>query len=330
MIFGHERQIAYLRKVLQVSRTGHAYLFSGPDMVGKRTIAMEWVRLFFCKAPDVAAFQSCGTCVPCLAITSQSHPDVIMVSPSRPLVGDPKKEIGIDTVREIKRLASFTPHEGGRRLFLIDEAEFLREESQNSLLKLLEEPALGTVFILITDTPGALLPTILSRVVPISFTPLSDTRMRMVAEQLLNGRHASAKRAIAQDVWKEAEDLSRMAAGRPGFIVRAVTDASFFETEKKAQKLVAELLEEGIVACLLRGEALAKDRDAFRHFSDRFLTCSRRALLQGPGPRVSRALKAALDIRFAALHTNASTRLAADALFLHWHLRDANAARLPS
>ncbi|MBI2637573.1 MAG: hypothetical protein HYW88_01610, partial [Candidatus Sungbacteria bacterium] len=139
MIFGHERQWEYLKKVHEKESFAHAYLFSGPAHVGKATLAKEWVKLFLGATPEARE-----------AIDAGRHTDVIYLSKEKPLSAENEgKSIGIDSIRELKRVLGLASYSGGMRFVLVDGAEDMRTEAQNSLLKILEEPPQKTVLILI-------------------------------------------------------------------------------------------------------------------------------------------------------------------------------------
>ncbi len=170
-------------------------LFSGPDGVGKRTLALLLAARANCK--ESGGSDVCGTCRSCqkalqtviapatrdenVALSSiiQDHPDIVLV---RPGLLDPAKEkrrrkppfsIGIDTIRLLDTEAHYRPFESQHRFFVIDEAEKMTPEAANSLLKTLEEPPTTTSILLVTAFPQQLLPTIRSRCQNFVFLPLS-------------------------------------------------------------------------------------------------------------------------------------------------------------
>jgi DNA polymerase-3 subunit delta' len=114
---------------------------------------------------------ACGTCRACDRIARGVHVDVIAVEP------DDKASIKIDVIRDILGRTAYRPFEGKRRLVLIREADTLEQASQNALLKSLEEPPPGTIFILTTAVPGALLPTVRSRCMRLRFGRLTSAEV---------------------------------------------------------------------------------------------------------------------------------------------------------
>src|SRR3989338_2775488 len=163
MIIGHEAQLGQLRQAGKSGQLANSYLFSGPDGIGKKLVAIEFIKGLFCTAPSPAP---CGTCIPCLKIEHNTHPDVIMVS-----VEEDKKDISIEQMRKVQSSIQMHPLEGRYKIVIIDNAEKMNASAANSMLKALEEPPAVTHFFLVTSRPHMLLPTILSRCHKISFSP---------------------------------------------------------------------------------------------------------------------------------------------------------------
>src|SRR3989344_5302248 len=198
MILGHERQWEYLKKVHEQKSFAHAYLFFGPQHVGKRTIAKEWAKLFF----SVEAKEG---------IDAGTNPDVIFFSKENALVPtETESSISIDSIRELKRLCSLGSYSGGMRFVIVDGAEDMRIEAQNSFLKLLEEPPKNTIIILISADAEMLLPTVRSRAIPIEFGFVAESEIK----KYLN-KHVPAS---------SIDDIAEIASGRPGVAVRLSED----------------------------------------------------------------------------------------------------------
>src|SRR5689334_4293606 len=183
-IIGHQKQFGILRAGLASERLHHAYLFVGPEGVGKRTIAMALTKAIHCQNGTT---DFCGECVNCARIAGGNHPDVRAVVP----LSD-KKEIGIPQIREIERDLGYRSFTGKRKIVIIDPATLLNIAAQNALLKTLEEPPQESLIILIATSVGALLPTLRSRCLRLSFAPLSR---REVADYLQKTHNKSAKEA---------------------------------------------------------------------------------------------------------------------------------------
>jgi DNA polymerase III subunit delta' len=161
---GHEKQVETLRQALLNRRLHHAYLFVGPDGVGKRTLALALAQAIHC-----AELESdfCGTCGACRAIQKGNHADVRLLEPL-----SNKKDISIQQVRELEKALSLRSFSGRQKVAIIDPATLMNWPAQNALLKTLEEPPQGCVLILIASNAGGLLPTVRSRAFVLSFAPL--------------------------------------------------------------------------------------------------------------------------------------------------------------
>ena len=171
-IIGHRRLTTLLARAIERESLPPTLLFVGPPGVGKWAVARATAQAVNCLAPvrspnDRLAIDACGKCRACDRVARGVHVDVFAVQP------DERASIKIDVIREVLSHTSFRPFEGKRRLVLIREADTLEPESQNSLLKSLEEPPPGTMFILTTAVPGALLPTVRSRCMRLRFGRLT-------------------------------------------------------------------------------------------------------------------------------------------------------------
>ncbi|HEB50236.1 MAG TPA: DNA polymerase III subunit delta', partial [Desulfobulbus sp.] len=143
-------------------RLAHAYLFTGPDGVGKTRTAMAVAAILLCTDPDR---RPCGRCPGCRKFASDNHPDFLAIRPEG-------VSIRIDQVRELKKTLSFPPFESGLRVVVLEEVQTMRREAGNSLLKVLEEPPPDNLLILVASDSEPILPTILSRCQAIPFYPL--------------------------------------------------------------------------------------------------------------------------------------------------------------
>ncbi len=161
-ILGQPKAINLLTRALSSGRLAHAYLFSGPDGVGKTRTAMEVAAALLCTDPDR---RPCRRCPGCLKFASANHPDFLAIRPDG-------VAIKIDQVRELKKSLAFAPFETGLRVVVLEEVQTMRREAGNSLLKVLEEPPPDNLLILVASDSEPILPTILSRCQVIPFYPL--------------------------------------------------------------------------------------------------------------------------------------------------------------
>jgi DNA polymerase-3 subunit delta' len=181
-IYGHDKPIAILKRAMAGNRVAHAYLFYGMGGVGKKTVATVFARALNCHRTD----PPCDVCVSCLKAEHNNHPNIIRITAEGQF-------IKIDAVKEIRARMAFRP-EGGKRVFIFQDADRMNAAAANALLKTLEEPSADNVLILTTARPHALPITILSRCQALRFSPL---RRAQVAQFLREKKGVSASEAEA-------------------------------------------------------------------------------------------------------------------------------------
>jgi DNA polymerase-3 subunit delta' len=174
-IIGHEKQIQYLQNALKNGRLAHAYLFVGKEGIGKRLVAFNLAKALNCSRNGEAP---CDECPSCLKIDHLHHPDVLVVEPHG-------QWIRIDQIRDLQRELGHKPFEGKRRVCIFRNADRMRQEAANALLKILEEPPLHTVLILLASNSDLMLTTITSRCQQIPFHPLPIKRVTEVIRSRL-------------------------------------------------------------------------------------------------------------------------------------------------
>lgn len=197
---GNDRVKTLLRRILEARRVPGTMLFSGEDGIGKKLFALELARALNCRTPE--GVEGCGGCPACTRIAKFNYPQsadsddwksiVWTDHPDVGMVVAPKRVLQVDQMRLIEREANYRPYEGKARLFLIEDAHKLNEQSENALLKILEEPPPTSHIILLTSRPGMLLPTIHSRCQMVRFSPLSPPE---IETHLLQNKLASAGEA---------------------------------------------------------------------------------------------------------------------------------------
>jgi DNA polymerase-3 subunit delta' len=232
-VIGQSKAVDLLRRSLESGRLSHAYLFVGQPHVGKMSLAINLAQALNCENEE----RPCGQCKSCLRIASGVHPDVQVVGR---LAGadsgeaGAKKEISISQIKELQRSAGLQPYEGKHRVFIIDGAEYLNEESANCLLKTLEEPPPNVLFILLTVNDNRLLPTIVSRCQRVELYPLHAG----VIEQALIERW--------QVTPEKAKLLSRLCRGGIGWAVSAAQDEKLTEERSLRLSELIELVDDGL------------------------------------------------------------------------------------
>lgn len=188
-------------------------IFAGPQGVGKRTAAIALAQFLNCLAP--AESDACGVCPSCTRIARRVHADVLLLEP-----GD-TGTIKVDQVREAIERTAYRPFEGRRRVVIVDEADAMPAEAQNALLKTLEEPPAGSMFVLVTSRPDLLLPTVRSRCQRLRFGPLPADE---IAAVLVEGHGYSRAEAQAAAAAADGSVGSALEGGMEEFL--AARDAA--------------------------------------------------------------------------------------------------------
>lgn len=184
-IFCQDKAVGSLQRAFGAGKMAHAYIFAGPDGVGRAMTARAWGKMLLCqkrvekKTPEGVFFDSCGTCPSCLLFDGDGHPDFVSIYKELlPYTKDgkdrkPPRDLPIDVIREflIEKIAN-RPQMGEFAVYVIHEAEKLNIAGQNALLKTLEEPPGFCVVILLCSKTEWLLPTIYSRCQTIRFGPI--------------------------------------------------------------------------------------------------------------------------------------------------------------
>ncbi|MHC4457638.1 MAG: DNA polymerase III subunit [Planctomycetota bacterium] len=240
-IFCQDNAISVLQRALAAEKLAHAYIFTGPEGVGKFKTARQYTKLLLCEKPiiesrtdpaDTPNFaDSCDSCQSCRLFEASSHPDFNLIY--KELIQFTKEgkgrtspvDLPIDVIREfLINRASTRPTLSERKVFLVTEAEKLNHSSQNSLLKVLEEPPEYCCIILLCTRLDKLLPTIKSRCQIIRFSLVDEER---IIEKLKELGLSSEK----------ARYFSRLARGSLGQACQwaqlELADADLYKTKKK-------------------------------------------------------------------------------------------------
>lgn len=216
-LIGNEQAKDFLRRIIAAGRLPGAFLFAGPDGVGKKQFALEVAKNILCG--KVSIFEGCD-CSICMRIdkfnfpTSDKKEDYEKVFLSEfPDVGQVisfKKNILVNAIRELEREANFRPYEGKARIFIIDDADKMNPQAANALLKTLEEPPATTHIFLITSRYNSLLSTIISRCQVMSFQPLDRAEIEqfLLTTKQFSPDDAALAAAISQGSLARALQMS--------------------------------------------------------------------------------------------------------------------------
>ncbi len=241
-VLAQDTAVQTLRRALSIGRVHHAYLFDGPDGVGKELAAFGLAQALVCERRAPNGSDACGECSACTRAkprketTRPVHPDIAILErglyePAQIGRRTPEtQDISIDQVRTlVLARASFPPHEGRAKVFIVRRVDELSTAAANALLKTLEEPGKNTHFVLLTSQPDSLLSTIRSRTQRVRFAPLPD---QIVAQLLvLQGVEASVAQEIAALSGGSAAEGSHLAdpdesEKRESFVSRALAALS--------------------------------------------------------------------------------------------------------
>jgi DNA polymerase-3 subunit delta' len=253
-LIGNQRVKEALKRLLSNRRLPGALLFVGEEGVGKKLFALEVARALNCR--NKKDDEACGVCSSCKRILELNYPTSSNPDDWIPIIWTNHRDVGmvvsprrvlrVDQMRQIESEANFRPVEGQARVFLIDDADRLNDNSANALLKVLEEPPSTSHLILITSRPAMLLPTILSRCQMIRFSPLMPAEIEkyLLTQPDIDPRSAQVRaRAAGGSISRAlAGDLQTFNAQRQAML--AVLDA-LVVSENRAQLLrSAEQLNE--------------------------------------------------------------------------------------
>lgn len=219
-IAGHGNEIGKLVGMAESHKIPHALLFHGPKGIGKTATARAFIQYIFCQNPQEG--DSCGKCAACLQTSKLNNPDVHYIYPVYPKgissehseewdrflkeypymsvekwpeaikAGNSQPQIYVDESAEILRLSTLSAYGDGYKIFLIWQPERLQPAAANKLLKIIEEPFADTIFIFVSNNPGEIMPTILSRLQAIEFRPLPETEMMSYLGRLGKSEEESA------------------------------------------------------------------------------------------------------------------------------------------
>jgi len=237
-IVGNSTTIKYLKDSVAGDNLSHAYLFCGPENVGKTKAGIGLAKMILCEGTNPL---ECSTCPSCMLFGSGNHPDFHFLDKDAVLVED---------IRELTGALELRPYRGKAKVALIPHAEKLTTQALNSFLKTLEEPTTQTVIILTTENKKNLLETIVSRARMVNFSLVSDKQIY----EFLNGE-LGVKKA-------ETEQIVGLAGGRIGYAVTLstdegmATDITTLTTEFMRAYKSADIYEKMIFA-----DKLSKDKE---------------------------------------------------------------------
>lgn len=263
-LLGHEWAVELLRNHLTNQRARHAYLITGPQGVGRRTLAVRMAQALNCSQPTEPAIP-CGECRACRLIEKAQHPDFSVIQ------GEDGQVLKVDQIRELQRTLALAPYEASYKIALLLRFEEANPNAANALLKTLEEPPRQVIMLLTASDAEALLPTIISRCEVIRLRPLN---IEQVSEGLQTHWELPAE---------EARLYAHLSGGRPGFALRLSQNPEILEQRQSQLDDLQKLLPASRVARFSYAEELAKDRETLQNTLQNWLTIWRDVMLQAAG-----------------------------------------------
>lgn len=328
-IFAHEWAADLLARHVANGEVRHAYLFTGPPGVGRRTLALRLAQAVNCLTPS-APGQPCRTCRACTQIERLQHPDLSILTPE-----EGSNTIKVEQVRSLQHPLSLSPYESRYRVALLPDFERATVSAQNALLKTLEEAPEKVILLLTAESAENLLPTIVSRCEVLRLRPAGIERL----EEALQARWD-----VPSD---EAHQLAHLAGGRPGYALRLHQEPGLVTQHEDWLSDLGMLLGAPLRERLAWVESNYKRpaRDTLRAMLQTWLSFWRDLMLIAAGSEApltntahaadlralagqidfatAHARSADLERAFARLDANVNTRLLLENLLLDWpRLRD--------
>lgn len=324
MILGHQTQWEFLKRIAQNGRIPQAMLFAGPNHLGKKKVALEFIKLLNCSQEE-----PCQKCFSCQSIAKERYPDLAMVRPQ-------KREIQISQIRDLQNTLNLGAQVSSIKSVIIDTAESMNLAAQNCLLKTLEEPRGKTLLILISSQPAMLAPTIISRTQLLKFYPLRTQEI----EEYFKGK-------VPQDFLKKLVFLSE---GLPGKAMEFFKDPEKLETELGRYQFWQKILDSSLEQRFYYLNQLFSQKEAYgpragtarREFSQNLgafleillrylrgllleklgvkknqLASFKRTTQDYPLPNLKKMIKAVQDLSSAISQTNINPKLALENLILY-------------
>ena len=249
-IIGHEDVIAHMKRAIRTDRVSHAYILSGPEGCGKKTLASLFAMSLLCENAGTDAPVPCGVCEACRKAASGNHPDIIYVRHAKDTV------LSVDEVREqINGTAEIRPYESRRKVYIVEDADLMNPQAQNALLKTIEEPPEYAVFLLLTVGTESMLPTIRSRCVLLSLHPISQDR---IADYL------SHSYALSEE---DAAVMAAFAQGSIGMAKDAALGEDFSRRLSEGVRFLSRMPDMSARSCVDTAKKMAPDKsDLYGYF----------------------------------------------------------------
>jgi len=178
-VIGHQEIISHMKNAFSMNKVSHAYILEGDEGMGKKMLSNCFIKLLQCESP--VQTEPCNMCESCILMNSGNHPDVIYVKPTK------KSGYGVSDVRDqMVKDIHIKPYRSKYKIYVIEEADTMTIQAQNSILKTIEEPPSYGIFFLLATNSQKFLQTIQSRTVKISLKPIALDKIESYFIQTLS------------------------------------------------------------------------------------------------------------------------------------------------
>lgn len=289
---GNAKNVRYLDRALKKGYVSHAYLFEGPEHVGKMTLALRFASELLGDTYENVL----------------QNPDLIHIS-----WNPEEKQIGVEAVRDMQKSLSLFPFKAPYKVAIIEQAELLSPSAANSLLKTLEEPGKTSIILLIASDLRKILPTIRSRCQNLSFVPVFGEEMKRFL--------------LARNSRTDVDEIINLSQGRPGLAMTLLGDGELLEKMKADKETVLKLFQQGNFEKMeSASKVYGLEKEEAVKVLDGWIVALRAELLQGFGDRgaageenlarMKNAIEKTITVREDILERNVNLRLSIENLVL--------------
>lgn len=250
-IIGHKDIIARLDQAVKNKHVASALLFSGPDGIGKKLVALRLAQILNCR--QLTGQEPCQQCASCRKIVALNHVEVKVITRE-----EKAKNLKIEQIFQLQADISLRPVEADKKVYIIDDAHTLTRDAANCLLKTLEEPPLDSLMILVTANPAALLSTVRSRCQKIEFKPLPAQEVT---------RRLQEQGSLESD---SARFLADFAGGSLG-LAQAFLEKGVLEKKAELDEFLEGMHGEDIATVLARAQTYSRDKEQAKIWLDLLL-----------------------------------------------------------
>lgn len=265
-IIGQQGVVRHLENALSDGKISQAYLITGEEGMGKKTIARAFAAALLCEDRKQGSYLSCGRCRSCHQIETDNHPDLKVIAHEKPQI------ISVDEIRsQVVSDVDIRPYQNGRKVYIIPDAQLMNEQAQNALLKTLEEPPDYAVIILLSTNENMMLSTIKSRCIRLPLSPLPEETIK---EALRTDYHIPDYRA---------DQIVRFARGNLGKSVEMAQEDDFLNDLHKAGEMMSQVVRRPSYEWSEYIELLTEDKSRYDFYLGLFIDYYRDILLLKAG-----------------------------------------------